>query len=322
MLKLPVEGDALPPLVVERVQAPEADSVPMMHHRPGKRSDEFDETFSRREPVDRLVKRIVVATALTMVAVLFWGLLWSRGKHAETVDSGDGSALLPPAPERMEAAPRKRESSQLAKVEIGDLEPAIRGVFENDSGDPSAWLLHAETSLSRFRGEPGGERQMGTLKEIHWSVPFAASGEHIGVAVQNGDYEGFCVWLAQQDGRWKVDWESTVGWSPKTFEALTQERPTEPVAMRVRVLKSNYYNFAFADDDAWQCFRIESANGEDYLYGYAEAGSLTARTLNAVQKERNAVTLSIRFPEGSDNPRQVIIDSVISESWVADIDSP
>ena len=312
MLRLPDPTETAPPLVIE--ERPSKSPLPGGErvHGQHRRADEFDETFSSKEPLDPWFRRVVIAGALTIGASLLVGLFWMGTQDAGPRESAQAPGVKPEtdSASRTEVAPVK------AKAEIEDLDPAIRGVFDRSlAGNEEEWLLHPEETLPRMKEEPRGENRPADLKTILWNIPFSASGDRIGVAFQDEEFDTFCVWLVDEDG-WKVDWESTVGWSEMSMAQIREAKPVEPVRVRVRLTKSNYYNFGFSDDGEWQCFRLEAPDGESYLYGYAEAASPIARTLNLIDERRNAVTLTIRFPQDPLTDQQVLIEKMISDTWV------
>ncbi|GAA5484144.1 hypothetical protein [Haloferula sargassicola] len=317
MLKLPAPEDVVPPLVIGAEHGRMAIADPQRVHHSGRRADEFDETFSKRGPTDTLVKRLVIAGATTMVMALLVGLMWSRGGRGVEKSQAFRPPTTEVAPEPAgEAA--EAEASGMPKVAIEELEPAIHGAFDQPEGDERlAWMLHPDLTKPRLERPQAGETRPGALRQIFWNIPFAAAGDRVGVAIQDKDFSTYCVWLAKEDAGWKVDWESTVGWSPFSMEDLATKKPARPVQMRVRSFPAAYYNFSFSDEDLWRCFRLETPDGEAYIYGYAAAGSPAARTLASLPAERNATTVEVRFPANSQSDRQVIIERVISESWVA-----
>ncbi len=324
MLKLPTEGEALPPLVVGARGPLDAAPHHGHGHGPMKRSDEFDETFSKKEPVDPLIVRVVVASAVTLGVLLVAGLVWSGRQNDKAENARETATRSTHEAIRPEIVETPVEPEETApQVDIAELEPAIRGCFESEGVEGMLpWVLHSDLTGPRIRAEAAGERRPGALREILWNIPFAAAGDRVGVAIRDENFETYCVWLAKEADAWKVDWEATVGWSPVGVAGLRETKPPEPALLRAKYFKSNYYNFGFSDDGMWDCFRLETPDGADYLYGYAAAGSVAARTLGTIPPERNTVTVRVRYPARTESDRQVIIEDVRSESWVISGERP
>ena len=67
-----------------------------------------------------------------------------------------------------------------------------------------------------------------------------------------------------------------------SWDRFVDERPSEPVLMRVYAAPSDYYNFEFANEGEWVSFGITDRDERFLLYGFARRGSETATELQAV----------------------------------------
>ncbi len=116
----------------------------------------------------------------------------------------------------------------------------------------------------------------------------------------------------------RVDWESWVGWSERTWAAFPAEHPAEDCLFRVVVKEVDYYNFGFTDDSKWRSLRLESLDGESFLYGYVERGSDLEEKLRVDPDARKSLMmLRLRFPEGAAaGSKQVLITAWVNDGWV------
>jgi hypothetical protein len=136
-------------------------------------------------------------------------------------------------------------------------------------------------------------------------------------SVTLGDFSSRAMSFRLVGDTLKVDWESWVGWCEMSAREFQQQRPSQPKLFRVIVSKVRYYNFDFSDEGKWVSYRLESLDGQLSLYGYLPLDSpINARIRTADDLERKQVTVKLRFPENPQTRNQVVIDSLISESWV------
>jgi hypothetical protein len=109
-----------------------------------------------------------------------------------------------------------------------------------------------------------------------------------------------------------------VGWSERTWAAFPAEHPAEDCLFRVVVKEVDYYNFGFTDDSKWRSLRLESLDGESFLYGYVERGSDLEEKLRVDPDARKSLMmLRLRFPEGAAaGSKQVLITAWVNDGWV------
>jgi hypothetical protein len=81
----------------------------------------------------------------------------------------------------------------------------------------------------------------------------------------------------------------------------------------------SYYNFDFpssAESD-WQSYRLDFPGEEKFLYGYIRRDDPLINQLRPIASDSNgAMILRIRYVESNSNDTQVVIDSVVSDSWI------
>ncbi len=145
------------------------------------------------------------------------------------------------------------------------------------------------------------------------------------VDVENGPSQH--IQLEQTgDTEVKVDWESHVCYQPMLWDEFVTRRPDErALDFRVWITPDNHFSHEFSDSGRWVCFRLAAKDSEEWLYGYAPAGSEAARWMTlATQASRDALTpflLRLRVPARAASPRGVVIEAVVTQSWTIAGDS-
>jgi hypothetical protein len=114
-----------------------------------------------------------------------------------------------------------------------------------------------------------------------------------------------------------VDWETSVGYQPMSWEQFRTRRPLQPVAFRVHMsLGGDYYNHEFTDEQRWQYARLSIPHpleGMVFLFhGYIEAQSQAWRDL---QHCDGSLILRLRYPQDSISADQVIVEGLEHSSW-------
>jgi hypothetical protein len=86
---------------------------------------------------------------------------------------------------------------------------------------------------------------------------------------------------------------------------------------------TDYYNFAFANDNKWQAYRLTSPDGGNLLYGYAERGSVMNSKLRpSLDNQQTPLMLALKFPENATSNNQVLIEKIVAEGWVLESEAP
>lgn len=151
------------------------------------------------------------------------------------------------------------------------------------------------------------------------AIEFSDDGNVTTAPVVTADFSQSGITLIRENGQYAVDWESWVGWSEMTFDELMQAKPTAPLEMRVIMEAESYYNFDFPPDQErlWQSYRLVAPDGMALLHGYvAKASDLdNALRLSSDQTSKKTI-LRIKYREDSANGKQVLIDSIVADSWL------
>lgn len=154
--------------------------------------------------------------------------------------------------------------------------------------------------------------------------------------VDVGKYIRLAVWYGTQDRRaldpflyyvkrtpdgYRIDWEASLQDNPMSWQAYMAQRPLNPIIFRVAARLGTYYNYEFrnAQPDYFS-INLNSKDLLPMLHGYVERGSKSGKRMYEILKdgEIHHLTVKIRFltPYGKGN--LVLIDALISESWVID----
>jgi hypothetical protein len=183
----------------------------------------------------------------------------------------------------------------------------LRGLVRNpDITIPRIMKLH-----------PDGKIDMGGLDTFNTTDQYTRLGEFISVSVRTQNYEERIMVFAETADGIRIDWESWVAWCEMSWEEFLNTKPSTGTLFRVKLNKTNYYNFNFSDESKWTSYILVSHDLAHQIYGYVEQDSLAAMDIaSAIQPGDNYFTLSLRFPEKAKSDNQVIIDRVINNGWI------
>jgi hypothetical protein len=170
---------------------------------------------------------------------------------------------------------------------------------------------------------PDGRIDMGGLATFNTNDQFMRSGEFTSVLVRTKNYDERTMVFAETTDGIRIDWESWVGWCEMAWDEFMTSKPTTGTLFRVKLGKTNYYNFDFSDDKKWKSYTLLSNDEEHQIYGYVELGSQAAKEINnAFGPGDLYFTLSLKFPENAKSDNQVVIERVISNGWIAPTTPP
>lgn len=119
-----------------------------------------------------------------------------------------------------------------------------------------------------------------------------------------------------------VDWESFVNYRKYTIEELIQLRPADPFELRCYLRKDSFYNYEFSSEREFQSYVIYEEKYGRTMHAYAPRGSKTHKELELLinpKVTRNYIAapiLKCLFPEGSKMKDGVLIEGVVSRSWL------
>jgi hypothetical protein len=140
------------------------------------------------------------------------------------------------------------------------------------------------------------------------------------VALDNGKVHSLILEIGKS-GEARVDWETFVCYQPMPWDAFVRQRPSGvSLDFRVYLENDNFYNYEFANDEQWVCFRLTALGGEEAVFGYAKAESDVAnallRQLESHGAERVSLLLRLTIPEGLQSRNGVVIEKLLSPRWL------
>jgi hypothetical protein len=267
-------------------------------------SVELDEAGQVNKPLPKwMFAALTVGACLTLLALVGWlvrATIGSSGRWRE------GAASPEPA-------------AQTEKFST----TAVQQLVEN--------FLRAETSGARLALVRDPERVRPLVEGF---APAAGRGKVIALAPYEVIDEGgllvgqylvtfddnrrrtVCV-VRTPDGI-KVDWEAYSRQGGASFEELRAGLPG-PVALRVVIGQSSYYNFEFQNEQDWLAFDIVNGDWESGFTGYVKRGDPLAAKLQRIINDSGgaaAVILKVSV-DGVQGPRsQCVIQEFLEFGWV------
>lgn len=223
---------------------------------------------------------------------------------------------------KVEAPAAKPEASSgiLSDVEFARLaEPMARTFLEAKSIDEILPLarnpLVAEPRMKTLypdrRIPPVGLDQFNTDSEIEHE------GGHLTVKVRTKNFDERKLTFFNTAEGLKIDWESWAAWSEMPWKEFFAKKPAEPLIFRVSLSSQEYYNMSFKDDTKWQSYQLTCPGHDKSVYGYVERNSTLDQQLRRPSDEKTVdLTLKLRFPTDARSDNQVLIEGIVSESWV------
>jgi hypothetical protein len=118
--------------------------------------------------------------------------------------------------------------------------------------------------------------------------------------------------------RYKVDWETSVGYQEMPLEEFREEMVKRPVPFRVRLKESDYYLHGFSDPREWRCVELYYPGRDEFhLYGYIRLGTGKADRLLALVDGgiSSAAVLTLRYPDDAVSRDQVVVEDLLLPSW-------
>jgi len=196
-------------------------------------------------------------------------------------------------------------------------------------------FLAADTVEERLKYVRHPKRVLPLMKDFYQSRPlktykFQKISRYMGTAiglkpfivlsVAAGENESLPILLEDSSEGVLVDWESFVCYLPILPAKYLEERPTDPVSLRVYAAPSNFYVYEFSSERDYRCFRLTFRKSDTTFYGYAKRGSEVAQKFHDVfksskSKEAKPLILKVRFLEDGKADRGVLIEDLESTLW-------
>jgi hypothetical protein len=328
MLRLPMEGDLIPPSVIPPSQTadvviPERQGKRSKHHRRRDQGEGAAESSWERSEASgkrsarRGSRMILWAGGSVLLAVVLVLSLWRPGKNrSQTQDA----PVVPPPMAITQTAPAKdAETVQDVAAFINAAKPVAQKFLEAKTVEELLQVVREPALVGQkirefYQANPRRPEGLDAFG-VDEMIGFDGKVALVQVRTKALDQKQMCL-VETPDG-WRVDWESWVGWSEMSWPAFLAEKPKQAKLFRVVLRETQYYNYAFADEHRWKSYNLESPDGEHSVFGYVELGSaLDNRIRPAESAPRDPFILMLRFPPDADSTNQVIIDRVISDGWV------
>lgn len=116
------------------------------------------------------------------------------------------------------------------------------------------------------------------------------------------------------DGRFRVDWETEVGFNENSWREFLAAPASEDQEFRVRVSLADYYNFAFEDAGEFLCLLLECPGHEDHVYGYLKRGQEAERSILDLLNGKLQVPMILKLRKSAHNQATVV--GLSSRSWL------
>ncbi len=173
-----------------------------------------------------------------------------------------------------------------------------------------------EKMLKFYKGEKVPEQK---IRRLTSSFDYGRIPGFFSYKAETTDYEIVQGLIEYKSGRFKLDWESNVGYSEMTWAELKKNKPTKPVILRVVVKQAEYYNLEFKDEKQWQSVTLSNPNELDgVLYAYVKKKSATEQQVSnfGMSNDGYAVTVKVHYTKNPQSDNQVIISEVVNDSWI------
>ena len=185
-----------------------------------------------------------------------------------------------------------------------DLEPLVR--------TPEVTIPRLRAWHARYPWARPGVRVAGQRNSIK------AIGDRISMNAQLDDFSVKKIHVVRSRDGYKVDWESWVAWSSMAWEDLFDMKPSEPVEVRVKCKRVNYYNRLFDDDERWFAVQLSHPDFDRSIYGYIDTKlprlqRLITELTPGIQIH---ATLKISYPKDSEFDNQVSVVEYVQLGWV------
>lgn len=115
-------------------------------------------------------------------------------------------------------------------------------------------------------------------REARWTVSPTGGRSHATLRGLKPDFSPFQVYFVLDGDALLIDWEATEGLGDTTF-AILQKGVGSGGVVRAYVSPDSFYSLAFPEED-YQSYRLLAPDREQFIWGYAKAGSAAAKALD------------------------------------------
>lgn len=274
--------------------------------------------FSRRIPLP-LLWGAAGLVSVTIAVALFL-LLRTKQDQVPVMDPGAMTFIDP-----MTAVKEKEDATAATAArlsQINEAHAAIEAFFRTASVEELMPQLRSGDDLEEKVRQYYANRSLpdplyDSMEKT--TSTLLAEGKFLQIQILLKDKTSRLMTLFKSGDRYLIDWESWVGWCQMDFQTFTQKKPVTPVEVRVLLEGESYYNYDFpssAEKD-WQSYRLIFEGEERILHGYVpRLSALHQEVALPSELSTRAMTLRIRYRDEDSHFSQVLIDSVVSDSWV------
>ena len=124
--------------------------------------------------------------------------------------------------------------------------------------------------------------------------------------------------LTPDNDTYKIDWFTSTLYQSEHIGSFLDSKSTKPTTLHVLVSRGSYYNYAWSDENKYQCFNISFPGLDREIYGYVDKDSdvgIEMMLLTALEPSHAAI-LEARFPDKPEDGRQIEILKLISRDWL------
>jgi hypothetical protein len=137
------------------------------------------------------------------------------------------------------------------------------------------------------------------------------------------DHTTRAIALEKTPSDYKIDWESYVAWSEIPWSEFVAKEPTEPNDFRVVIQHDTYYNFFYADEARYFCYKLIDPENSAHCFAYTGLDSDAGQKINRMirrqrhaREERVKAILKLHFEQAARGHLQAWIDDVVQDGWV------
>lgn len=344
MLRLPFIEDQLPPLVTQETTAPALKSESSEKIRPTYRAVgsitledehtqklkqrsrktqipaeqewELDQSITKETTPAWLLALKYILSALAFITVVIVGYQAFKPKSNPT---------LPPAQNVATIAPKKiSEKNHAPIIHLADFENVARSFL--DAQNEAIMLTYCrpvpqlEEKIQAYYSEKPyiieGLSEFTALEQDtqNRNVYYAS------VVTKQYETKRICL-VTNEKNQPQVDWESWVGWSKVPLDKILTTRQNDSLQLRVIIEQEDYFNFDFPqgteNETKWSSYKLSSPDRNQVLHGYVAKNSMEAEEIKQIlETGKNQIFVEVSYPENSTKLNQVIIQKVLSKSWV------
>ncbi|MBK1792745.1 hypothetical protein [Persicirhabdus sediminis] len=226
--------------------------------------------------------------------------------------------------------PAAEENSMSARVDpivlAASLDETVAAYLSADSVEDLIGLVRHSERVSPLIADYYAEQsfQPADFDRILQQEAVAIGGRgflKLTVLLESGEKRDLVV--ENVKGKFLVDWETDVRYGTMAWDQLLDERPFEPVEMRVFIEPDHFYTHEFRDKSLWMCYRLSYSAVDEPVFAYVKRGSAVANDLRAffINRKRGRplgepLVMKFHFPHLRDGSRAAVIDELVNVRWL------